>query len=75
MPLPPPLVELKIDKKKSGFYEGFNQTVTVSSKILIALIVIWAAMDPDRAGQVLREIQNWALEHFNAYYTMPLRFT
>ncbi|MCY3770183.1 MAG: BCCT family transporter [Gammaproteobacteria bacterium] len=74
MALPPPLVELKIEKKKSGFYEGFNQTVTVSSKVLIALIVIWAAMDPERAGQVLREIQNWALEHFNAYYIYAVAF-
>ena len=74
MALPPPLVELKIEKKKSGFYEGFNQTVALSSKVLIVLIVIWAAMDPERAGQVLREIQNWALEHFNAYYIYAVAF-
>ncbi len=74
MPIPPPLQELKIHKKESGFYEGFNQTVALPAKVLIALIVIWAAMDPERAGEVLRTIQFWALEHFNVYYIYAVAF-
>ena len=74
MPIPPPLSELKIEKKESGFYEGFSQTVALPAKVLIALIVIWAAMDPQRAGQVLSDIQNWSLEHFNAYYIYAVAF-
>ncbi len=74
MPIPPPLVELKIDRKESGFYEGFSQTVALPAKVLIALIVIWAAMDPERAGQVLSDIQNWSLEHFNAFYIYAVAF-
>ncbi len=74
MAIPPPLTELKIEKKTSGFYEGFNKTVALPAKVLIALIVIWAAMDPQRAGQVLSDIQNWSLEHFNAYYIYAVAF-
>ena len=74
MPIPPPLVELKINKKESGFYEGFSQNIALPAKVLIALIVIWAAMDPEQAGQVLSNIQNWALEHFNDFYIYAVAF-
>ncbi len=74
MAISPPITDLKIDKKQSGFYEGFNQTVALSSKLLVALIVIWAVIDPGRAGEVLDSIKNWALENFNAYYIYAVAF-
>ncbi len=74
MAISPPITDLKIDRKKDGFYEGFNQTVALSSKLLVALIVVWAVIDPERAGQVLRDIQNWSLQNFNAYYIYAVAF-
>lgn len=69
-----PLKELNIKTEEEGFYKGFNQVVALSSKILIALIVIWAVADPERAGQVLKDIQNWSLQYFNAYYIYAVGF-
>ena len=74
MAISPPITDLKIDKKQNGFYEGFNQTVALSSKLLVALIVIWAVIDPGRAGEVLDSIKKWALENFNAYYIYAVAF-
>ena len=74
MALAPPVKEITIDVKESGFYQGFNQTVALTSKLLIALIVIWAISDPARAGQVLKDIQNWSLQYFNAYYIYAVGF-
>ncbi len=31
-------------------------------------------MDPERAGQVLKDIQNWSFQHFNAYYIYAVAF-
>jgi choline/carnitine/betaine transport len=66
--------ELVITRSDSGFYEGFNTTVTVSSKILIGLLVIWAAVFPDEAGDFLSEIRDWSFAVFGAWYiyTMAL---
>jgi len=69
-----PLKELKINTQDDGFYEGFNQIVALTSKILVALIVIWAVADPVRAGEMLKDIQNWSLQYFNAYYIYAVGF-
>ncbi|MCE2523897.1 MAG: BCCT family transporter [Rhodobacteraceae bacterium] len=74
MAISQPLKELKIDTQDDGFYKGFNQIVVLTSKILIALIVIWAVADPVRAGEVLKAIQNWSLQYFNSYYIYAVGF-
>ena len=74
MAISEPLKELNINTRNSGFYEGFNQVVALTSKVLIALIVIWAVADPVRAGQVLKDVQNWSLQYFNAYYIYAVGF-
>ena len=74
MAISAPVTKIKIEVKESGFYEGFNKTVALTSKVLIALIVIWAVSDPERAGQVLKDIQNWSLQYFNAYYIYAVGF-
>lgn len=69
-----PLTELNINTNDAGFYSGFNQFVALTSKIFIALIVIWAVSDPTNAGQTLKDIQNWSLQYFNAYYIYAVGF-
>jgi hypothetical protein len=52
----------------SGFYEGFNTTVTISSKILVALRVVWAAVFPDGSRGFLNEIRDCSFAVFGAWY-------
>ena len=68
MSISPPLKSLDIDMKNSGFYSGFNQTVAMFSKILLAIVVIWCLIDPEGAGAVLSAAKNWSFQHLNAYY-------
>ena len=74
MSLPPPLTQLDINFSDSGFYTGFNKIVALVSKIIIALIVIWAAIDPEAAGKVLGEMKNWSFNNLNYYYTWSVGF-
>ena len=41
-PIDPPLVELPIETHDSGFYDGFSRAVTIPSKIIVTLIIVWA---------------------------------
>jgi choline/carnitine/betaine transport len=59
---------LTIETADSGFYKGFNQTVTIGSKILILSLVLWAMVLPERAAAILGSIQGIALGSFGAYY-------
>lgn len=53
MTIKPPLKDLPITTASSGFYEGFNTIVTVGSKLLVGLLIIWAAAFPESAGAAL----------------------
>ena len=74
MTVSPPLTELDINLADSGFYKGFNNIVALASKILIALIVIWAVIDPESAGKILGDIKNWSFANLNYYYTWTVGF-
>ena len=50
MALPPPITALPIHTRADGFYAGFNHFVAVGSKVLIGLLIIWAAIFPKQAG-------------------------
>ena len=56
MPLPPPITALPIHTRADGFYQGFNHFVAVGSKILIGLMIIWAAVFPEQAGAAFSAI-------------------
>jgi choline/carnitine/betaine transport len=65
---------LQIATSKTGFYKGFNKTVTVNSKLIIAALVIWAAVFPEQAGNVLGEMKVWSFAHFGAWYIYVIAF-
>ena len=44
MSIKPPITDLPIETDSSGFYEGFNKIVALVSKILIGLLILWAAV-------------------------------
>lgn len=74
MSISPPVKELNIETQDSGFYKGFNQTIALISKLIVALIVIWAVASPERAGKILLEIQNWSFQNLNTYYLYTIAF-
>ena len=69
-----PLRELPIATADSGFYTNFNKLVALASKIVIALLVIWAAIFPEKAGEVLGTMRTWSFANLNYYYTWAVAF-
>ncbi len=68
MALEPPLTELPIKTATSGFYRGFSVDVTITSKIIIGLLVIWAVAFPAQAGDVLGSLNGFILTNFATWY-------
>lgn len=58
----------KVAVDQHGFYKGFNKKVALSSKLIIALIVVWAVSDPEYAGKVLNDMKNWSFDNLKYYY-------
>lgn len=68
MALKPPLTKLPIKTAASGFYRGFSMDVTITAKIIIGLLVIWAVAFPDQAGAVLAGLNGFILTNFATWY-------
>lgn len=68
MSVKPALTELPIETAATGFYQGFSQIVTVTSKFLIGGLVIWAIAFPEQSGAVLNGINKFILSSFGAWY-------
>ncbi|MBX2868872.1 MAG: BCCT family transporter [Acidiferrobacterales bacterium] len=68
MSIKPALTELPISTADSGFYKGFSQIVTITSKLLIGGLVIWAIAFPEQSGAVLNGINKFILASFGAWY-------
>lgn len=68
MTIKPALTELPINTANDGFYRGFSQIVTISSKILIGGLVVWAIAFPEQSGAVLNGINSFILSSFAAWY-------
>ncbi|MBD5772670.1 BCCT family transporter [Marinomonas colpomeniae] len=60
--------KIKIGVSKSGFYSGLNPIVTLISKTVIALLVIYTVAFPDQAVKVLGQVNTLLLATFNTYY-------
>ena len=74
MPLPPPITNLNIHTRTDGFYAGFNHFVAVGSKVLIGILILWAAVFPDQAGATLSALNTWLLAHFGHWYMYVIFF-
>lgn len=68
MSIKPPLMDLPIATADHGFYSGFSRTVAVVSKIIIAILVIWAIVFPEQAGRILNAINSFILAHTAYWY-------
>lgn len=74
MTIKPPLKDLPITTASSGFYEGFNTIVTVGSKLLVGLLIIWAAAFPESAGAALSALNGFLLGSFGTWYIYVMAF-
>ena len=68
MSVKPALTDLPISTADSGFYRGFSQIVTISSKVAIGGLVVWAIAFPEQSGAVLNSINAFILSSFGAWY-------
>jgi hypothetical protein len=50
MSIKPPLTDLPIRIAESGFYRGFTKDVTITAKILVGALILWAVAFPEQAG-------------------------
>ncbi|WP_201585420.1 BCCT family transporter [Psychrobacter jeotgali] len=74
MPIRPPIKELNIKTEDKGFYKDFNRFVTVTSKVLVTLFIIWILSDIERSGIILDAMKNWSYANLNSYYTYAVAF-
>ncbi|WP_424975613.1 BCCT family transporter [Dinoroseobacter sp. S124A] len=68
MSIKPPLSELPIKTADTGFYRGFSLNVTVVSKIIISVLVVWCIVWPTEAGTILGNWNTAILAQFAAWY-------
>ena len=67
-PIAPPLVELPIDTHDKGFYDGFSRAVTIPSKIIVSLIIMWAIFFPVSASETLSAANSTIIAQFSGWY-------
>lgn len=70
----PPLSELPIKTADTGFYGGFSVSVTVISKVIISILVVWAIVWPEWSGKVLGGWNQTILANFAAWYIWVVAF-
>lgn len=64
----PPLVNLSINTHDRGFYDGFSRSVTIPSKIIVSLIIMWAIFFPVSANETLSAANNTIIATFSGWY-------
>lgn len=74
MPVIPPITSLPIRVSNSGFYRGFTKDVTISAKILVGALILWAIAFPDQAAAVLGSVNTILLATFNYWYVYSMAF-
>ena len=61
-------MDLPIKTASSGFYAGFSSHVAIISKVIIAVLVVWAVVFPENAGAILRSINGFILANTAYWY-------
>ena len=74
MPIKEPITMLPIKTAASGLYKGFTKDVTVTAKILVGALIIWAIAFPDQAASVLGSINGFILASFSYWYVYAMAF-
>lgn len=53
--------------EEAGFYQGYNRGIAIAGKVIIVLLVLWAATAPN-AGDALLAMQAATIEVFRGWY-------
>ncbi|SEM68605.1 BCCT family transporter [Palleronia pelagia] len=64
----PPITEIDIKTADGGFYDGFTTHVTITAKLIIGALIVWAVAFPEQAGAFLSNINSFILAFFNLWY-------
>ena len=70
----PALMNLPIETSDAGFYSGFSKDVTISAKILVTALIIWAVVFPENASNVLSALNSFLLSNFASWYIFVVAF-
>jgi choline/carnitine/betaine transport len=73
-PVLPPLVDLPIETHDRGFYDGFSRAVTIPSKIIVSLLVMWAIFFPVSASETLNAANSSIISSFSGWYVYLVAF-
>ncbi|WP_306027489.1 BCCT family transporter [Stappia sp. MMSF_3263] len=68
MSVKPPLLDLPIKIAERGFYNGFILDVTITSKLAVGALVLWAVAFPQQASDVLAGFNSFILANFALWY-------
>lgn len=74
MAMKPPITELPIKTAVAGFYKGFTKDVTVTSKIAVGALILWAIAFPEQAASVLGKFNDVILASFGYWYIYVMAF-
>jgi choline/glycine/proline betaine transport protein len=74
VPIKPPITDLSIKVAQSGFYRGFTKDVTVSAKLIVGGLILWAIAFPDHAAAGLGAVNSIILATFNYWYVYVMAF-
>ena len=70
----PPITNLLIRVSKSGFYQGFSKDVTITAKLLVGALILWAVAFPENAAFVLGKLNALIMAGFNYWYIYIMAF-
>ncbi len=70
----PPLCDLPINTADSGFYHGFNKLVTISAKVIVAALILWAILFPVHANDTLALANATLIREFAGWYVYLVAF-
>ncbi|MEM7215018.1 MAG: BCCT family transporter [Pseudomonadota bacterium] len=74
MTIEAPLTSLPIETADEGFYKGFSKQVTLTAKVLVGALIIWAIAFPDHAAATLSSLNSVILSTFNYWYVYVMAF-
>ena len=67
-------MDLPIKTAEGGFYGGFAKQVTITAKLLIATLILWAMIFPKRSSSFLGRINDTILASFGFWYIYAMAF-
>jgi len=74
MSIKPPITDLPIRVAESGFYKGFTKDVTITAKIAVGALILWAIAFPEQAASVLGSLNTVILATFSFWYVYVMAF-